>query len=231
MNIEFENNGNGFTLPQSKCVDRDNFIIEECVQKNVVHLGCVDYPLLKKRIDDGELLHLKILKVARKVWGVDLNEEGVNILTEQYNIPNLIVANAELLLEKKALLEGVEVVVAGEILEHVNNVGMVVNSIYEILPKGGMLLLTVPNALALRILFHNLRRRENVHPDHVYYFSPHTMTALLQRYQFNVEKIYGYWYPSTRPIVNRIKSLIYSIISKPYPFIGDGIIVIARKEG
>lgn len=230
MEINFKNRGVGFVLPSSRSIDRDKFIVNYCTQKNVIHLGCVDYPLLEQRIKEGQLLHLKILKVAKKVWGIDIDAEGIKFLKEKFNIPDLIVANAEQLPSLKSKFQDAEVAVAGEIFEHVNNVGMVVNGLYEVLPCGGTLIATVPNALAIRIFFHNFKRRENVHPDHVYYFSPYTMASMLKRYKFKVEAIYGYWYPSTRSLVKPIKNFIFSILSKYNPFIGDGIVVVAKKE-
>ncbi len=220
----------GFLLPRVNAIDRDELILKLCTAKNVLHLGCVDYPLLAERLRTNQLLHQKILRVAKKVWGVDVDAEGISMLRDLYKIPDLIVADAEELETIRSTLNNVEVVVAGEILEHVNNAGKVVSGIRDLLPVGGTLIVSVPNALALRIWFHTLRHRENIHPDHVVYYSPYTLSNFLQRFGFATRELYTYWYPSTRPTVNALKQVLFRQFSKRWSYIGDGIVAIATKE-
>lgn len=216
--MEFVKSKLGYRLDDMSSVDRDNTIVELCRSKNVVHFGCVDYPLLEERIRSGQLLHLKLMSSASRIWGVDLDADGITKLSEKYNVPDLLVGNIENLGPIQDRFGKIDMVVAGEIFEHLNNVGLALSEIYKILQPNGLLVVTVPNALALRIWFHSLRRRENVHPDHVCYFSPYTLWSLLRRYNFETQTIYGYWYPSTRPIVNKIKQRLFRMISRFYPF-------------
>lgn len=226
----FENSNVGFALPRAAVIDRDNLIVKLCTGKVVLHLGCVDYPLLDDRLRTNQLLHQKILKVAKRVWGVDLDKEGIQLLSEVHKIPDLLVADVEELTSLKSLLGNIDVVVAGEILEHVNNGGKVLAGINELLPRKGMLIVSVPNALALRIFFHTLRHRENIHPDHVAYYSPYTLTNFLGRFGFKTRELYTYWCPSTRPLVSSVKEFLFWWMSKRWSFIGDGIVAIATKD-
>lgn len=225
----FTKTGVGFQLPNAEVIDRDAHIVNLCTGKTVLHLGCVDYPLLDERLRTNQLLHQKLLAVAKKVWGVDLDRDGIEVLSEMHKIPDLLVADVEELPSLKSLFGNIDVVVAGEILEHVNNGGKVLSGIRELLPPGGKLIVSVPNALALRIFFHTLRHRENVHPDHVVYYSPYTLTNFLDRFGFVTHDLYTYWYPSTRPLVNNIKEFLFRQVSKRWSFIGDGIVAIATR--
>ena len=226
--LEFKLTDLGFLLPKDKIVNRDELIIDLCRDKKVLHLGCIDHPLLEIKLNNNNLLHQKILNVAKELHGIDIDKEGIKILNEKYNIGNLFCENIEN--DEVILSSNYEVIVAGEILEHLNNVGKAMNNIYKYLSKDGLLIVTVPNALAFRIFFHTLRRRENIHPDHVSYFSPYTIYNLLKRYYFRTYKIYSYSYPSTRIIINKIKSFIFQIFSKYFSFFSDGIIILAKKE-
>lgn len=228
LNFGFKKTEVGFILPGDKIVNRDDFICELCKNKKVLHLGCVDHPLLEIKFRNNDLLHQKLLKEAKELYGIDTDIEGLKILKEKSNIGNLFYAdieNNELILPSKF-----EVIVAGEILEHLNNVGIALTNIYKYLVEDGLLIVTVPNALAFRIFFHTLRKRENIHPAHVSYFSPYTIFNFLQRYHFKTISIYSYSYPSTRRVINKIKNYLFRIFSKYFSFFSDGIIVLAKKE-
>jgi 2-polyprenyl-3-methyl-5-hydroxy-6-metoxy-1,4-benzoquinol methylase len=220
----------GFLLPKAPAIDRDELIVDRCKGKVVLHLGCVDYPLLDERLLTNQLLHQKLVQSAKSVWGVDLDEAGIRRLTAECRIDKLLVADAEHLETVAGRIEQPEIVVAGEILEHVNNPGLVLAGIRNLLQPGGELLITVPNALAMRIWVHTFRHRENIHPDHVVYFSPYTISNLVSRFGFRVTRLWWYWYPSTRPTVNVVKQKLFRWLAKRWSFIGDGLILLAVKE-
>jgi SAM-dependent methyltransferase len=220
----------GFILPTAAAVERDELILEQCSGKVVLHLGCVDYPLLEERLRTNQLLHQKLLNRAQSVWGVDIDEAGIRMLTNDFGIDKLLTVDAERLDLIADRVEQPDIVVAGEILEHVNNPGLVLTGIRNLLRPGGELLVSVPNALAMRIWFHTFRHRENIHPDHVVYFSPYTISNLVGRFGFRVSSLWWYWYPSTRPRVNAIKQWIFRRVAERWSFIGDGLILLGVKE-
>lgn len=220
----------GFVLPRAKTVGRDDFLVSLARGKQVLHLGCVDHPLLDERLRTGQLLHQKLAGAATKLWGVDLDAEGIRKLREEHRIADLLVCDAEHLEAVASIVGRVDLVVAGEILEHVHNPGLVLKSVHAILASHGTLVVTVPNALGLRVWLHGLRGRESVHPEHVAYFSPYTTYNVLQKLGFDVEELLSYWYPSTRRGVNLVKQLVVGGLTKRLPFMGDGVIAVARRR-
>ena len=229
--ISFMKTAAGFRLPKSRAVDRDKFLVSLCSDKSVLHLGCTDQPFLEQKLRDGNHLHEQIFSVTKKLWGIDSDEEGIRYLSTNCGFPNLIVGNVENLQEHISAIGEIELVIAGEVLEHVNNPGKVLEGIERILTPGGRLVVSVPNALALRIWYHALARRENVHPDHIAYYSPYTLSSLLRRYGFIVTELYTYWYPSTRPAIQIVKDAVLKGLSLYWPFLGDGVIAVSSKEG
>ncbi|MGC1687149.1 MAG: class I SAM-dependent methyltransferase, partial [Candidatus Acidiferrales bacterium] len=99
--------------------DRVNFIANLCKGRCVMHLGCAAWPLTEQQLDDGSLLHLALSKVSRRVYGIDLNEEGLAFLRER-GFKDLIRWDVEKL-DDLRVEEPADVIVSGEILEHLSN--------------------------------------------------------------------------------------------------------------
>ena len=57
--------------------DRVTYILEQCHGKQVLHLGCTDWPYTEQKLRGGALLHEQIAKIASSLVGVDADGEGV----------------------------------------------------------------------------------------------------------------------------------------------------------
>ena len=209
---------NHFVLP-SVGVDREKFIIEECTNKRVLHLGCADWPFTEGRIQDGTWLHYKLSTVARTCLGVDDHGESVVSLSNDYGINNIIVGDAERLGELD--IGKFEVVVAGEIIEHLNNPGLLFESVKNVLEEDGKLLITTINAYCLRRFVRIPFGRESVHPDHVYYFSHSTLMTLATRFGFILEGAYSYKINNRKPYLPYVVERLATMIT---PNWGEGIV-------
>jgi predicted TPR repeat methyltransferase len=172
-----------------KIQQRVDYILDACRNKKVLHVGCADVPLTQKRLDDGTLLHGMIEKVAAVQCGIDLSSEGVGILRER-GYRNLAVADVEELARRNPFGDvNFDVIVAGEILEHLSNPGSFLEGLKPLLrdPASRLILTTVNAYCAYRFVNSLLTGRERVHPDHVCYFSRSTLVRLLTRHGFEVE--------------------------------------------
>ena len=85
-------------------------------------------------------------------------------------------------LEPQLRGEGFEVILAGEILEHVSNAGRFLQSVASVMAEETELIITTPNASSIRQFLYGLLRREKVHEDHNYYFSYRTIRQLLGKF-------------------------------------------------
>jgi SAM-dependent methyltransferase len=207
-----------FSLPRS-LVDREQFILEACRGKKVLHLGFADHPYTEKRIDDGSWLHNKIRQVSKFCVGVDLDNETVTYLKEKHNLPDLFVGDVE-----RLELLGIgkfEIVVAGEIIEHLNNPGLFLKSAKTVLEPGGRLIITTTNAFCARRLMRIPFGIESIHPDHVYYFSHRTLCELVMRFGYDLPEQHSYRLPNWRPILPCFAERIFSLIS---PNLVEGIV-------
>ena len=204
--------------------------METCCGKRVLHLGCADYPLTEEKVSMGALLYSEIAKVAQVQIGVDNSVEGIELL-RRYGYKNLYVADAESILECVPNEDQhFDVVIAGEIIEHLSNPGLFLDSVKAALGKGGELVLTTVNAYCLFRFVWYLGHLgvEYVHPDHVYYFSVSTLKRLAARHGYVVDDLK--FYPIGRELrgAKCIPSYFWwldKLTYWPFPFLADGIIM------
>lgn len=181
-------------LPNVQIVNgRHELILKKCKNKCVLHLGCVDSGLLHEKFERGELLHQKLFNVADEIWGIDIDESGISYLSDN-GFNNLIVGDICKLDEIEIIQNtSFDVVVASEVIEHLQNPGLFLNSVKTLMiPEKTELIVTVPNAFRIDTLLWLLRGIEYVHPDHNYWFSYHTATNLLRKNNYTISEVYVY---------------------------------------
>ncbi len=170
-------------------VDRVQFIKKACVGKKVLHLGCTDYPFTEEVIKNDMLLHFELGKVAKELYGFDFDERGIKILSD-VGVENLYLSNLEKL-EEVDLDETFDVIIAGEMIEHLSNPGLFLKGIQRFMnPKTNLLITTINAYCGMRMLTYGFCGRggahEPVHPDHVAYYSYSTLKVLIERENLRV---------------------------------------------
>lgn len=211
------------SLPRIKCTDREHFILSRIEGRSVLHLGCADWPFTQHRLGRGELLHQAMQKRARRLVGVDLEEAGVMAMRAA-GIPDIVLGNSEQDLYQLTG-EKFDVVVAGEILEHVLNAGMFLRSIHTVCHEQTVVIITTPNFAPLKRLPRLLWRNEVVHPDHVCYFSYLTLSRLLQSSGYEALDWATYWWDVGR--VSRVVNPILRAVPM-VQYYADGFCVACK---
>ena len=154
-------------IPDAKVVDREVFILARCKGKIVLNIGCA-----------SGTLHSRIRSVASGIYGIDKEScEGSGFL------------QLDLDCEVIPVLSAVEVVICGEVLEHLSNPGQFLRGIQQ---YNCPIILTVPNAFSSVALSHLKEGQENVNIDHVCWYSWRSLTTLVERYGYNVKEFFWY---------------------------------------
>jgi 2-polyprenyl-3-methyl-5-hydroxy-6-metoxy-1,4-benzoquinol methylase len=102
---------------------------------------------------------------------------------QRWGDASLVVGNVEEL-EAVDLDRQFDVVVAGELIEHLNNPGRFLRGVRRFVAPHGRLILTTPNAFGVKFFMHALAGRDRSHPDHALLFSVSTLQCLLTRHGF-----------------------------------------------
>ncbi|MFA7216940.1 MAG: class I SAM-dependent methyltransferase [Candidatus Paceibacterota bacterium] len=158
-----------------------SFLLKEYIGKgkNVLDIGCRDGNLTKHFVS------------GNTVTGVDIDSNSLLKAKEKLNIETLIVdlnGEWEELKDKKF-----DVVVAGEILEHLYYPESVIKKVLNHLNDGGIFIGSIPNAFSLkhrmRYLFGTKKFTPLSDPTHINHFEYKEFKKLLYKYFNDVEII------------------------------------------
>jgi len=206
--------------------------MEMCAGKKVLHLGCANYPYTQNSIDNEMLLHYDLEKSAGELYGFDFDQPGLDILAAN-GTGNLYRADLEKL-DEVAMSETFDVIVAGEMIEHLNNPGLFLTGIQRFMNAETRLVLTTINAYCgMRWFWYGLRGRrgkqEPVHPDHVAYYSYSTLSLLVKRHGLDVDSFMFYDIGKEhRPHNPWYLNAVNDVFTTIAPQWADGIIAICR---
>jgi SAM-dependent methyltransferase len=214
-------------------VDRVTFIKEQCRGKKVLHLGCTNYPYTAQSIENHDLLHHSLAEISNQLYGFDFDQKGIEALRES-GTKNLFLADLEKL-EDVDLNETFDVIVAGEMIEHLSNVGLFLRGIARFMNNNTKLIITTVNAYGgLRFMLYALRGKggtaEPVHPDHVAYYSFSTLSLVINREKLSVKEFYfyniGQEHRKHLPIHYKFCNDLLTSLSKQ---LSDGVIAVVQK--
>lgn len=215
-------------------VQRVQFIKELCRGQKVLHLGCTNYPYTDEALAAGMLLHDDLAAAAGELWGIDSDQRGIDTLAAK-GTGNIVIGDLEKL-DECELSGTFDVIVAGDIIEHLNNPGLFLDGIKRLMSDETRLVITTINAYCgMRFFQFGLRGKrgqsEPVHPDHVAYYSPATLRLLVGRNGMHVEKLLFYDIGSEhRPHNRGILNLINDICVRIAPQWADGVIAVCRAS-
>lgn len=216
-----------------KLVQRVDFIKQICRGKKVLHLGCTNWPYTQEAIDNDMLLHFELEKTAAALYGFDYDQAGLDMI-EKAGAKNLYRADLEKL-DEVPLEETFDVIIAGEMIEHLSNPGLFLQGIRRFMNAETKLVITTINAYcAFRFLVYGLRGKgganEPVHPDHVAYYSYKTLKLVLEREQLQVSEFYFYDIGREhRPFNRWFYNLFNDVCVKISPQLSDGIIAVCGR--
>ncbi|HZR95118.1 MAG TPA: class I SAM-dependent methyltransferase [Gaiellaceae bacterium] len=221
-------------VPRARVVDRLTALRAIVRGRRVVDLGFVDEGQMGAKRGRGTWLHEAVAREAKEAVGIDADESGVRRAVELgFTAHHADVEDEESL---RALgLEPADVVVAGELIEHLDRPGAFLDAVHVLLRADGDLVITTPNAHALTNLLGALAGRELVNPDHVSWFSWRTLETLLSRHRWRIESLMYYRFPHVESGAPAARAAFngYQAIARPLfalrPSLADGILVVARR--
>jgi len=179
----------------------------------VLDLGCVDARPARRSGHSSahapDLLFRRLVEVNPDAVGVDHDAEGVAAL--QSAGYHAVCANVQTL----DLGWQFDTIVAGELIEHLDNPGLFLTAVRRHLKPGGKLILTTPNPFYALQAWHIWRRgRPRCNEGHVVWFDPVTLTRLLRRCGF--EPVEGYWIQPQRRWLKAWKRLFRRYFSHSF---------------
>lgn len=179
-------------------IDRVSFILNKAQGKRVIDVGVVGHTYHA----DGPTtfavtqLHRAIADAASHAIGIDPTPDEMPALMQRHPELDLRLADVECLGESLPV-DPVDLVVMGDVIEHLSNPGRALDSVAPFLRGGAQVLITTPNAFGLPALVRYVLRRFRESPDHVTAHNRWTLANLLQRHGYQIDAIYtGLDHPS-----------------------------------
>ena len=188
--------------------------------KKVLDVGIVQHTI--KNCDDPKWLHRAIRQHSHYVLGIDIDRHGVEALKRKgYNV---LCADAQNL----NLGERFDVVVAGDIIEHLVNIDGFMKSVRQHLNKGGILALSTPNPFWWRLAFKVLLKgKAEPNREHTCWFCEQTLRQVLARGGFCVERVvYGTVYGGS--LAQRVTKVVNPCLPVRHEIKHNTIMAVAR---
>lgn len=178
-------------LPTEPPVNRREMLLALSRGRRVIHLGFTDEHQTEAKIRDGRWLHAALAEVSTQLVGLDLDVSGVEQARSQGYDAYVVDVQDHVAVAALSLAPA-DLVIAGEIIEHVESPGLFLRAIKPLLKADGRVVVTTPNAYRLAGFLAPLLGQELIHPDHVGIHSIHTLRTLGKRAGYQVDTL-GYY--------------------------------------
>lgn len=191
-------------------MNKNSYILNQCKNKNVLDLGCVQDI---SKIDNPDWLHGQIKKLAKSLIGVDI----IPINKNGYQIIRADIENINRFFSTKTHFD---IIIAGDIIEHLFNAGLFLDSIKKI--SFDRLVITTPNVMSPKYW---TLGRERIHEGHTCWHSMKTLTQLVKMKGFKItDQSYGF-----EQNVNGIRPLFKFFLYKLLPQTGNKLLITITR--
>jgi 2-polyprenyl-3-methyl-5-hydroxy-6-metoxy-1,4-benzoquinol methylase len=213
---------------------RWDFILKRCTGRRVLHLGCIgetDVSTDQKlsAFAARRVLHPHLMAAAREVVGLDLDGDAIDLLRSKLGVQNLYLADVEKL--EKVSLEGTfDVVLCGNLLEHLSCPGLALEGTRRFMTPKSELIVSVPNAFAVLA---NVRFTLGSFRDgaqHVATFSKFNLMTLLSRHGFSLTELYTCYDQPPRSSKQKIQFALGAPILRMLAERGGTLLAVAMKQ-
>ena len=183
---------------------RVDFLVEAVRDKCVLDIGCVEHTT--QGIGRDDWMHAHIIKSARLCIGMDSDCAEINRMKDMGF--QVFYGDATAF----ATGQRFEVIVAGEVLEHLLNAKGFLDSCRDNLLHDGRLVLTVPNANTTNYFMQNLfLGYEADGYDHCASYTPLTLFNLLRKCGYTIERLVFIQPPTTSHHKSKVLSALVAM--------------------
>lgn len=218
-------------------VNKNQYILQRSQEaKTILHVGCTGAPSTSGLWREGKLLHKHLcdrLEGWQRLVGVDIDEPSVNWLKERMPEQELFVADAHRLSNHFGTDTRFNLILVPDVIEHLSNPGLFLESARSVLAPGGRILLTTINAFGIVRFAKALLDHEAVNPEHTVYFSHGTLKHLSRKCGLRVVKL-GYYRckPMTHFSLNTLVSNTFEhAAASAWPQLSEGVLAEMVVDG
>jgi 2-polyprenyl-3-methyl-5-hydroxy-6-metoxy-1,4-benzoquinol methylase len=210
-------------------VSKEQFILDHSRGKRVLHLGCVGFADLtdEQRVASAKKsLHWKLTEIA-DVTGIDYSAAVVEEYRRLGVFDNILVGNV-MELEALKLPQKFDVVVAGDIIEHISNPGRMLDGIRSLSNPSTEIIITTPNSFGLPNFLRYCAGRFHEGGEHVLGFNTQQMEGILERHGLKAAEMCTCYQSQARAHAGAFSFALGKKFFQMAPRLGGTILTVAR---
>jgi 2-polyprenyl-3-methyl-5-hydroxy-6-metoxy-1,4-benzoquinol methylase len=168
------------------------------------------------------------LTINSDCTGVDNDQETVNQLKDADVFNNIVVGDVQRLEELPIAPESFDVIVAGDIIEHISNPGKMLDGIHRLLKSNGALIISTPNSFGLPGFVRYVVGDFHEGRQHVLSFNAITLAQFLERHGYMLDACMTC---HQRPTSTSLLFRAGKCVLQRFPRFGGTLLFVARIAG
>lgn len=200
--------------------------------KQVLHLGAVgettsNLEAKVSGIENG--VHASLTRHASACIGVDYDADAVDAILKAGTFTNIICRDIFQLKRDEIELGTIDFIVAGDVVEHLANPGLMLDVIGNICDKDTTLIVTVPNSQGLPQFLRYLIGKQIEGSDHKISFNVYSLTNLLRDRGWEVTGTSGCYQAASQGLNGSVRFRVGRFVLRRFPSLAGTLIVVARR--
>jgi SAM-dependent methyltransferase len=212
-------------------VAKEDFIVGISSGLSVLHLGCVGFTDLdgEERVKSAkQSLHWRLTQCS-KVVGVDRSAPVIQEMRKLGIFENVLAGDVERL-DELPLNQKFDIVIAGDIIEHLSNPGRMLDGIKRFCRTDTRVIITTPNAFGAPNYLRYSTGRFREGAEHVMSFNEQNLVTLLQRHGYAVAESHTCFQPRSVEAHSSVAFRAGKSILQRFPRFGGTLMVVATPN-
>jgi SAM-dependent methyltransferase len=225
-------------LPPSRLVHRTDPAIAYATGRKVLNVGMGgfiedDSVTEKELAHPADSLHYELSQVAASLTGIDINPLAVGMMRRAVPGRYIVGDIMETSLSDEFRDDPFEVIVFGDVIEHLDNFGIALRNLRRMLAPDGEIIITTANAFSFTAFIKMLFRYDVTHEEHTCFFSYRTLRRTLEMNGLRVVEFMFYTHKRGSRFdswMHRIDHHVGNVVATMLPQLAKGLVVIARPS-
>lgn len=174
------------TVKEGRANERIEAMLREVKGPDILHVGCVGHKVAESPAERVHFFHCQLCRSFpdANVLGVDIDHVGIDRMAEM----GFRVAMGDA--QNLSFDSCFDTIVAGELIEHLENPGAFLEGVARALKPTGRLVLSTPNVFSVMLNLMYWKNSDHAfNPEHALWFCPQTLRENLRRCDFRVEQL------------------------------------------
>ncbi len=177
-------------------VAKEDFILRAASGRSVLHLGCVGFTDVaphERAKFAKQSLHWRLTQTSETV-GIDYSLAVIDEYRKLGVFTNIVPGDVERL-DELPMTRTFDVVIAGDIIEHLSNPGLMLDGIKRFCSSHTLVIITTPNAFGAPNFLRYSTGRFREGAEHVMSFNEQNLVTLLHRHGYSLSELHTCYQP------------------------------------